>query len=94
MQTMTDEPRVVPFTEEETSTDKENCAHIVKTSGKETASAKVLQARIEGLVLEALCGYKWVPSQDPVRLPVCQECKDIYETYKMFNDGLNDRPTV
>jgi len=26
-------------------------------------------------------------------LPLCDACKDIYETYRMFNDGLNEHPT-
>ncbi|MEZ5239626.1 MAG: DUF3039 domain-containing protein [Microthrixaceae bacterium] len=35
--------------------------------------------------MEALCGHVWVPSRDPKRLPVCQQCKDIYEMYRGFN---------
>ena len=69
------------------------CAHIVKTNGDESAAAKVLQARIEGTPLEALCGHVWVPSRDPKQLPLCQKCKDIYEMYRSFNDGLNERPS-
>ena len=56
------------------------CAHIVKTNGDESAAAKVLQARIEGTPLEALCGHRWVPSRDPKQLPLCAKCKDIYDT--------------
>lgn len=89
-----DEPKVVPFSEVETTTEKDKCAHIVKTEGDESGVAKVLEARIHGLVLEALCGHRWVPSRDPKQLPVCEECKEIYEAYKMFNDGLNDGPAV
>jgi hypothetical protein len=33
-----------------------------------------------------------VPSRDPKQLPLCQKCKDIYETYRAFNEGLHDRP--
>ena len=94
MSLIQDEAVIVPFSELETTTDKENCAHIVKTGKNETATAKVLEARIHGLILEALCGHKWVPSRDPKTLPVCQECKDIYETYRAFNDGLNEGPKV
>ena len=25
-------------------------------------------------------------------LPLCQECKSIYDMYKIFNDGLRDTP--
>jgi hypothetical protein len=25
-------------------------------------------------------------------LPLCGKCKDIYDTYRVFNDGLNETP--
>jgi len=67
-------------------------AHIVKTEPGESAAAKVLEARIYGTQLEALCGHVWIPSRDPKQLPLCQKCKEIYEVYRSFNDGLNDKP--
>ena len=67
-------------------------AHIVKTEPGESAQAKVLEARIYGTQLEALCGHVWIPSRDPKQLPMCEKCKEIYEVYKAFNDGLNDKP--
>ena len=94
MSLIQNETVIVPFSELETTSDKENCAHIVKTDKNEDAVAKVLEARIYGLTLEALCGHRWVPSRDPKTLPVCEECKSIYETYKVFNDGLNEGPTT
>jgi hypothetical protein len=33
-----------------------------------------------------------VPSRDPKQLPMCQKCKDVYEMYRTFNDGLNESP--
>jgi len=69
------------------------CAHIVKTEPGENAQAKVLEARIHGTPLEALCGHVWVPSRDPKSLPLCEECKSIYEMYRMMNDKLNERPS-
>jgi len=74
-------------------TGEPECAHIVKTDGDESAAAKVLQARIEGTPLEALCGHRWVPSRDPKQLPLCAKCKDIYDTYRAFNDGLDESPS-
>jgi hypothetical protein len=68
-------------------------AHIVKTEPGETAASKVLEARIYGTPLEALCGHVWVPSRDPKRLPVCQKCKEIYDLYRSVNDGLNETPS-
>ena len=68
-------------------------AHIVKVEPGEDAQAKVLEARINGTPLEALCGHVWVPSRDPRSLPLCQACKEVYDVYRMFNDGLRDRPS-
>lgn len=69
------------------------CAHIVKTEPGENAQAKVIEARIYGTPLEALCGHVWVPSRDPKQLPLCEDCKSIYEMYRMMNDGLHERPS-
>lgn len=74
-------------------TDEPIVAHIVKTLPGENAAAKVLEARINGTPLEALCGHVWVPSRDPKQVPMCQKCKDIYDTYRMFNDGLGETPS-
>ena len=79
-------------TDDVTQTGRPDCAHIVKVGPGETATAKVLEARVMGTPLEALCGHVWVPSRDPKSLPLCEECKNIYEMYKSFNDGLNDTP--
>lgn len=91
MDTLT--PSVVTDTDSSTQTEKDKCAHIVKTEKNQTATALVLQARIEGTPIEALCGHKWVPSRNPENLPVCQTCKEIYEIYKLANE-LNDIPQV
>jgi hypothetical protein len=86
-------PAVVdPDTEQVPETAEPTSAHIVKTEPGESAAAKVLEARIYGTPLEALCGHVWVPSRDPKQLPLCEACKSIYEMYRAFNDGLNERP--
>lgn len=59
-------------------------AHIVKKkkgwrNRKTSPQAMVLEARIAGTPVEALCGYVWVPSRNPHNLPVCTKCKAIYE---------------
>ena len=79
-------------TETTTATGEPIVAHIVKTEPGEDAAAKVLEARITGTPLEALCGHVWVPSRDPRQVPMCEACGEIYETYRMFNDGLNETP--
>ena len=78
--------------DEDLETGEPTLAHIIKTDPGESAAAKVLEARIYGSPLEALCGHVWVPSRDPKKLPLCQKCKEIYEVYRAFNDGLNDSP--
>ncbi len=82
----------IPATEELTETGDPVVAHIVRTGRDETAAAKVLEARINGTPIEALCGHVWVPSRDAKRLPVCQACRDIYEMFRGFNDGLHETP--
>jgi hypothetical protein len=82
----------IPRTEEVLETGEPLNAHIVKTDPGESAAAKILEARIYGTPIEALCGHVWVPSRDPKQLPICEKCKGIYEMYKAFNDGLHDQP--
>jgi hypothetical protein len=82
----------IPEIDRDLETGEPAVAHIVKTEPGESAAAKVLEARIYGTPLEALCGHVWVPSRDPKQLPVCEACKSIYEMYRMFNDGLHDSP--
>lgn len=77
--------------DEELRTGEPEAAHIVKSDGGD-AVAKVVEARIYGTPLEALCGTVFVPQRDPSRLPLCGICKDIYETYRAFNDGLPENP--
>ena len=84
---------VDPDTQDVLQTGEPVVAHIVKTDPGESAAAKVLEARIYGTPLEALCGHVWVPSRDPKQLPLCQKCKDVYEIYRSFNEGLPDRPS-
>ena len=77
----------------DTETDEPTAAHIVKVGPGENAAAKILEARITGTPVEALCGFVWVPSRDPKQLPVCEECKSVYSMFRMFNDGLNETPS-
>jgi len=80
-------------TDVETDTGDPIVAHIVKTRRGENAAAKVLEARVTGTPIEALCGFVWVPSRDPKPLPVCQKCRDVYDMYRGFNDRLDETPS-
>ena len=35
---------------------------------------------INGVVITALCGHKFVPTRDPDRFPLCQKCIEIFRT--------------
>jgi hypothetical protein len=85
-------PTLTPDTDEVLQTGEPICAHIVKTDPGESATAKVLEARIYGTPLTALCGHVWVPSRDPKQLPACQKCISIYEMYRAFNEDLPESP--
>lgn len=82
-----------PDTDQETETGEPVVAHIVKTRRGENAAAKVLEARIMGTPIEALCGFVWVPSRDPRQLPVCPKCREIYDIYRGVNDRLDETPS-
>ena len=56
------------------------------------STASRLEDFIYGTPLEALCGMVFVPQRDPTKLPMCAACKDIYETYRIFNEGLPEGP--
>lgn len=87
------DPRVEERAEDVTQTGPPKAAHIVKTDPGESAVAKVTEARIYGLPVEALCGERFVPQQDPKKLPVCGVCKEIYELYRAASDGgLDETP--
>jgi Protein of unknown function (DUF3039) len=79
-------------TEPTEQTGDPTAAHIVKVGPGQNAAAAVLEARIMGTPVEALCGFVWVPSRDPKQLPMCEECKSIYSMYRSFNEGLGESP--
>jgi hypothetical protein len=70
------------------STESGRVTHIVKKTDKKSAQALVMEAMVEGLEVEALCGHRWVPSRDPKRYPVCQGCEEIYWSNVPADQGL------
>ena len=87
------ERRTETVVDEELRTGPPTAAHIVKTEPGESAVAKVTEARIYGYPVEALCGERFVPQQDPTKLPLCDVCKEIYDLYRAASDGgLHDTP--
>lgn len=80
-------------TVEASETGPEKCAHIVKGDGTKSGPDLVTEARINGTPVTALCGYTWVPQQNPERLPVCQECHDIYHMEgSLYQGGFTPKP--
>jgi len=54
--------------------------HIIDRGDDErSAAAIVLEARVMGTPITALCGHTWVPSRDPAKYPVCPKCVEILE---------------
>lgn len=76
----------------ETTDDAAKAAHIVllpeHLRQETTPQAYVMEARVAGFAIVALCGYEWIPSNNPGKLPVCQPCLDIY---KDDPNGKGDR---
>ncbi|SCX13970.1 DUF3039 domain-containing protein [Candidatus Aquiluna sp. UB-MaderosW2red] len=57
------------------SGDHEKYSHYVKKN-------KIVESAVMGNAVVALCGKVWVPAGDPVKYPVCPDCKAIYEGLK------------
>ena len=55
--------------------DHERFAHYVQKE-------KILESALSGKPVIALCGKVWVPGRDPVKFPVCPDCKKIYDKLK------------
>lgn len=75
--TLTDE-----YVQTNTTETPGEAAHMVlvpKGQPDKTPQAYVLRARIEGFLIVALCGHAFIPKQNPVPLPVCRPCLEIYE---------------
>ena len=85
---------IIQDTQIKTSNENGKSAHIVwvPPGAETTAVALVLAARIEGFEIEALCGYRWIPSQNPRKLPVCQKCMEIYQQPGDNREDRNDLP--
>lgn len=60
--------------------DDDKVAHIVK-------KADANKGYIGQEMIEALCGYKWIPSKNPDGYPICSKCFAIIKRVK--NSGSN-----
>lgn len=48
------------------------------------AHAIVMEARVNGTALTALCGHTFVPERDPKKYPPCEKCVEIFEFARDF----------
>lgn len=87
--TMTEE-----VVETRTSDDPGDSAHIVwvPPGSSMTAQALVMHARVEGVPVTALCGHTWVPVRDPLPLPVCSRCLELYHAPGENRDDRDELP--
>ncbi len=67
-------------------------SHIVKPSKDKHGPELVMEARVFGTPVEALCGHTWVPSRDPKQYPVCQACKEIFDGLAQEHGWGDDGP--
>lgn len=84
------EARVITDPEPRLSDNKPESAHIVhkpEDEPDESDHAYVMRARIEGFPVTALCGWVFVPQKMATGLPVCQECKDIWDNLPDDGEG-------
>lgn len=75
--TMTDE-----IVQTNTTDEPGDASHIVRVppgQPDQTPQAYVMRASVEGFPVRAECGYEWIPSRDPLPLPVCSRCLEIYQ---------------
>jgi Protein of unknown function (DUF3039) len=73
-----------PSIEETDETDpNDKLAHIVKGYDRDV-NALILEARVMGFKVEALCGYQFIPKRDASSLPICPKCLEIHKLNKML----------
>ena len=66
-------------------------AQIVPPAGGKagkTGAATVMEARLNGTPVTALCGWTWVPQQDPQQFPLCHRCKEIADAIKFDSNSM------
>lgn len=65
-------------------------SHLVPPRGRTPGHAVILEARVFGLPVEALCGVVLVPSRDPRNFPDCSRCLEIFKVNTGAEDGWID----
>lgn len=66
----------VKTTDPDKKTEDPIYAHWIERDENRSAEAIIMEARVNGTPLTALCGHVWVPSRDPERHPPCPRCEE------------------
>lgn len=83
--TETDTSRLIfeaPEAVDNGSTPPDEVAHMID---QRDPANDVTQAMIDGTEIVALCGYRWIPSRDPHRFPLCRPCAEA--VYRVVDGG-------
>jgi Protein of unknown function (DUF3039) len=70
------------------TTGEPRASHIVPAVPGKSGPEVVMEARINGTPVTALCGYTWVPQRDPKQYPVCTKCAAIFK--EQNSEGADD----
>lgn len=65
-------------------------AHLVAPRDGVPGHGRVLEARIHGLPVQAMCGAVLVPSHDPRRCRTCPRCLELFRASTGAEDGWQD----
>lgn len=69
-------------TDPETEEEEPKFAHIVMREDQ-------MKGYLAQEPIQALCGKVWIPSRDPEKLPVCEECVKIRDQIIASQKGMN-----
>lgn len=64
-------PDLVVETDQTVTLDPGKCSHYIRKD-------KHADAYVFGMEVEAICGYVWIPTRNPDKLPICQQCEAIH----------------
>lgn len=85
MTALLEQPKVDP-----TDTDNGVLTHIVNCpEDKPSTEAWLTEARVLGLTVTAVCGYRWVPQRDPEKFPICMACVEAANIL-IFEEGTHN----
>jgi hypothetical protein len=74
---MTDTQFIPDVSDPELEEDDPIHSHIVRGEKGRSADTIIVEARVLGTPVTALCGHVWVPSRNPEQHPVCSRCVEV-----------------